>query len=140
AGFSRRIADPMMQLAAAAKALGRGTQPMPPTGAAVREVRDVSRALVASARAVGEREERLRAADRAKDEFLAMLGHELRNPLGALTSATQVLNARAAGSRASGDAVSIVSRQVEHMTRIVDDLLDVGRATSGKVRLKLAPL
>ncbi|HEX7063262.1 MAG TPA: ATP-binding protein [Woeseiaceae bacterium] len=140
AGFSRRIADPMMQLAAAAKALGRGTPPSAPTGAAVREVRDVSRALMASARAVGEREERLRGADRAKDEFLAMLGHELRNPLGALTSATQILNARFPGSRAPSDAVSIISRQVEHMTRIVDDLLDVGRATSGKVRLKLAPL
>src|SRR5690606_22615117 len=85
-------------------------------------------------------EERLRAADRAKDEFLAMLGHELRNPLGALTSAAQVLNARTPGSRVPTDAVAIISRQVEHMTRIVDDLLDVGRATSGKVRLKLAPL
>jgi len=140
AGFSRRIAEPMGELAAAAKALGRGTPPEPPTSAAVQEVRDVSRALLASARAVGEREERLRAADRAKDEFLAMLGHELRNPLGALTSATQILNARAAGSRVPGDAAAIISRQVEHMTRIVDDLLDVGRATSGKVRLKLAPL
>jgi signal transduction histidine kinase/ActR/RegA family two-component response regulator len=140
AGFSRRISEPMAELAAAAKALGRGTQPVPPTSAAVREVRDVSRALLASARAVGEREERLRAADRAKDEFLAMLGHELRNPLGALTSATQVLNARTPGSRVPTDAIAIISRQVEHMTRIVDDLLDVGRATSGKVRLKLAPL
>lgn len=147
-GFSRRIAEPMAELATAAKALGRGTRPRPPAGAAVREVRDVSRSLLASARAVSEREERLRAADRAKDEFLAMLGHELRNPLGALTSAAQILNARASHDRkssgasrgASGDPVGIISRQVEHMTRIVDDLLDVGRATSGKVRLKLAPL
>jgi signal transduction histidine kinase/ActR/RegA family two-component response regulator len=140
AGFSRRIAEPIVELAAAAKALGRGAAVSAPTAAAVNEVRAVSRALVASARAVGEREERLRAADRAKDEFLAMLGHELRNPLGALTSATQVLNSRSRGSKSSSDAVAIVSRQVEHMTRIVDDLLDVGRATSGKVRLKLAPL
>jgi signal transduction histidine kinase/ActR/RegA family two-component response regulator len=140
AGFSRRIAEPIVELAEAAKALGRGTKISPPAGAAVREVRDVSRALIASARAVGEREDKLRAADRAKDEFLAMLGHELRNPLGALTSATQILNAGRRPSKTSSEAVTIISRQVEHMTRIVDDLLDVGRANSGKVRLKLAPL
>jgi signal transduction histidine kinase len=140
AGFSRRIAAPIVELAEAAKALGHGGTVNPPTGAPVREVRAVSRALVASAQAVGEREEKLRAADKAKDEFLAMLGHELRNPLGALTSATQVLNIAGPDKRLSSDAVAIVSRQVEHMTRIVDDLLDVGRATSGKVRLKLAPL
>jgi signal transduction histidine kinase/ActR/RegA family two-component response regulator len=140
AGFSRRIAEPIVELAEAAKALGRGTTVSPPAGAPVREVRDVSRALIASARAVGEREEKLRAADRAKDEFLAMLGHELRNPLGALTSATQVLNAGRRGSKSSSEAVTIISRQVEHMTRIVDDLLDVGRASSGKIRLKLTPL
>src|SRR5690606_18702397 len=139
-GFSRRIAEPMAELVAAAKALGRGTSPATPTGGAVREVRDVSRALLASARAVGEREERLRAADRAQDEFLAMLGHGLRDPLGALTSATPTLNARTPGSGVPNDAVAIISRQIEHMTRIVDDLLDVGSATSGKVRLKLAPL
>ncbi len=140
AGFSRRIAEPIVAVAEAAKALGRGTTVSPPTEAPVHEVRDVSRALVASARAVSEREEKLRAADRAKDEFLAMLGHELRNPLGALTSATQVLNAGRRTSKASTEAVTIISRQIEHMTRIVDDLLDVGRASSGKIRLKLAPL
>ncbi len=140
AGFSRRIAKPIGELAEAAKALGRGETVSPPAGAPVREVRDVSRALIASARAVGEREEKLIAADRAKDEFLAMLGHELRNPLGALTSATQVLNAGRRVSKASSEALTIISRQIEHMTRIVDDLLDVGRASSGKIRLKLAPL
>ena len=140
AGFSRRIAEPIVELAEAAKALGRGTKISPPAGAPVREVRDVSRALIASARAVGEREEKLIAADRAKDEFLAMLGHELRNPLSALTSATQVLNAGRRVSKASSEAVTIISRQVEHMTRIVDDLLDVGRASSGKIRLKRKPL
>lgn len=140
AGFSRRIAEPIVELAEAAKALGRGAKISPPAGAPVREVRDVSRALIASARAVGEREERLIAADRAKDEFLAMLGHELRNPLSALTSATQVLNAGRRVSKASTEAVTIISRQVEHMTRIVDDLLDVGRASSGKIRLQQRPL
>lgn len=140
AGFSRRIAEPMADLASAAIALGKGAKVSPPVDAPVQEVRDVSRALLTSAQTVGEREDRLRTADRAKDEFLAMLGHELRNPLGALTSATQILNIRGANNTTATDAVAIVSRQVERMTRLVDDLLDVGRATSGKVRLNPAPL
>ena len=90
--------------------------------------------------AIREREEALRAADRAKDEFLAMLGHELRNPLGALSSASQVLNVAEPGALAARDAASVVSRQVERMTRLVDDLLDVGRVISGKVSLQLAPV
>jgi signal transduction histidine kinase len=89
---SRKISGPMQSLAVAAKALGKGGALPVPVDAVVSEVRDVSRALVSSAQAVSEREEKLRAADTAKDEFLAMLGHELRNPLGALTSAAQVLS------------------------------------------------
>jgi signal transduction histidine kinase/ActR/RegA family two-component response regulator len=138
--YSRRISEPIMALASSAKALGWGARVRPPVDAPVREVRDVSRALIASAQGFNEREEKLRAADQAKDEFLAMLGHELRNPLGALSSATQVLNVAGNGDKAEKDAIAIVSRQVERMTRLVDDLLDVGRVISGKVRLQLAPL
>lgn len=138
--YSRRISRPIMALASSAKALGWGARVRPPVDAPVREVRDVSRALIASAHGFNEREEKLRAADQAKDEFLAMLGHELRNPLGALSSATQVLNVAGTGDKAEKDAIAIVSRQVERMTRLVDDLLDVGRVISGKVRLQLAPL
>jgi signal transduction histidine kinase/ActR/RegA family two-component response regulator len=138
--YSRRISTPIMALASSAKALGWGAKVRPPVDAPVREVRDVSRALIASAHGFNEREDRLRAADQAKDEFLAMLGHELRNPLGALSSATQVLNVAGTGDKAEKDAIAIVSRQVERMTRLVDDLLDVGRVISGKVRLQLAPL
>lgn len=140
AGYSRRISAPIMSLASAARALGWGARVIPPTNAPVREVRDVSRALVASAQGFNEREEKLKAADQAKDEFLAMLGHELRNPLGALSAATQVLNVAGSGDKAARDATAVVSRQVERMTRLVDDLLDVGRVISGKVRLQLAPL
>ncbi|HEX6260460.1 MAG TPA: ATP-binding protein, partial [Woeseiaceae bacterium] len=138
--YSRRISTPIMALASSAKAIGWGAKVCPPIDAPVREVREVSRALVASAHGFNEREDKLRAADQAKDEFLAMLGHELRNPLGALSSATQVLNVAGSGDRAAKDAIEIVSRQVERMTRLVDDLLDVGRVISGKVRLQLAPL
>ena len=140
AWYSQRISGPIMALASSARALGWGVNVDPPIDAPVREVRDVSRALVASAQGFNEREEKLRATDQAKDEFLAMLGHELRNPLGALSSATQVLNVAGSGDRSTRDAIGIVSRQVERMTRLVDDLLDVGRVISGKVPLQLAPL
>jgi signal transduction histidine kinase/ActR/RegA family two-component response regulator len=140
ATYSRRISGPIMALASAARALGWGAKASPPTDAPVSEVRDVSRALIASAQGFREREEKLKAADQAKDEFLAMLGHELRNPLGALSSATQVLNVAGSTDKAARDATAVVSRQVERMTRLVDDLLDVGRVISGKVRLQLAPL
>jgi signal transduction histidine kinase len=77
------------------------------------------------------------AASRAKDEFLAMLGHELRNPLAAIASASQVLER---GARASTDGserrlTAIVARQARHLSRMVDDLLDVSRVSSGKIAL-----
>ena len=80
------------------------------------------------------------AANRAKDEFLAMLGHELRNPLGAISNAAHVLglveNAGPLVVRAQG----IISRQVVQLGRVVDDLLDVSRVTSGKIALEPRPL
>lgn len=138
--YSQRIARPIASLASAAQGIGRGKQITPPTESRFREVREVSRALATSDREIREREEKLRAADQAKDEFLAMLGHELRNPLGALSSASQILNVAQPGEIAARDATSVVSRQVERMTRLVDDLLDVGRVISGKVSLQLAPM
>lgn len=137
--YSQRIAKPIASLASAARALGEGGRIRPPTESRFGEVREVSQALLTSAHAIGEREEKLRAADQAKDEFLAMLGHELRNPLGALSSASQVLNVAEPGRPAAREATSVISRQVERMTRLVDDLLDVGRVISGKVSLQRAP-
>jgi PAS domain S-box-containing protein len=77
-------------------------------------------------------------ANRAKDEFLAMLGHELRNPLGAIAGAAGVLKATASGGEAADRerARAVIERQVEHLARLVDDLLDVSRVTTGKVRLE----
>jgi PAS domain S-box-containing protein len=79
--------------------------------------------------------ERLRAdaeaANRAKDEFLAMLGHELRNPLSPISTALQLMRMRGAGGR----ELDVLERQVCHLTRLVDDLLDVSRATRGKIEL-----
>ena len=78
----------------------------------------------------------LREADRAKDEFLAMLGHELRNPLGTLTNAVAVLN-KMTGDETTRHLLAIVSRQTGHLARLVDDLLDVGRVTTGKIELHM---
>jgi signal transduction histidine kinase len=88
-------------------------------------------------RLVREMEER-RAAERkssAKDEFLAMLGHELRNPLSAISSASSLLGMPGAGPDAVGRARLIIQRQSQHLSRIVDDLLDLSRAMSGKILL-----
>ena len=82
----------------------------------------------------------LREADRRKDEFLAMLAHELRNPLSAVASAVQVLGARAAPDASGQHAGEAAQRQVAHMTRLLDDLLDVARITRGKIELRRVPL
>ncbi len=83
-------------------------------------------------------EELVRNASRAKDEFLAMLGHELRNPLAPIVTALQVM--RLKGDDDSSRERQVIERQVEHMVRLVDDLLDVSRITSGNVQLRKAPL
>jgi PAS domain S-box-containing protein len=83
-------------------------------------------------------EERLREADRRKDEFLAMLGHELRNPLAPIVTATELMAMQ-------NDAIMVeerktIERQAKHMIRLVDDLLDVSRITRGKVELRTEPV
>ncbi|HSE06155.1 MAG TPA: ATP-binding protein [Methylomirabilota bacterium] len=83
--------------------------------------------------------ESLRAANRAKDEFLAMLGHELRNPLGTLSNAVAVLE-RLPGDDTMRHVVAIIGRQTGHLARLVDDLLDVARVTSGKIELQRRPV
>jgi signal transduction histidine kinase len=82
--------------------------------------------------------ERADAAHRAKHEFLAMLGHELRNPLSPILTAVQLMGIRAEG--ALPKERRIIERQVNHMVRLVDDLLDVSRVARGKVELKLTPV
>src|SRR5262249_51740084 len=74
-------------------------------------------------------------ANRAKDEFLAMLGHELRNPLAAITNATSVLERIASDDRFAA-ARAIIARQAAHLSLLVDDLLDVARVQSGRVELQ----
>ena len=75
-----------------------------------------------------------RAASRAKDEFLAMLGHELRNPLAPIVTALQLMRMR--GDTATAREQAIIKRQVDHLVGLVDDLLDISRVTRGRIELK----
>jgi PAS domain S-box-containing protein len=102
-----------------------------PTGLAT-----VSRNITERKRA----EEALRLADRRKDEFLAMLAHELRNPLAPIRNAAQVIRLVGTADPNVQRATELVERQVQHMTRLVDDLLDVSRITSGKIKLQKEPV
>jgi len=83
-------------------------------------------------------EEALRAADQRKDEFLATLAHELRNPLAPLRNAVRVLRRDAAELTETerGELFAMFDRQIEHLVRLVDDLLEVSRITRGKIELR----
>ena len=96
------------------------------------ELEGALRALEDRGRALDRARERAEAAVRAKDEFLAMLGHELRNPLSPITTALQLLRLKGQ----SGREHEIIERQVRNLVRLVDDLLDVSRLTAGKIALR----
>jgi signal transduction histidine kinase len=82
----------------------------------------------------------LQAADRQKNEFLAMLAHELRNPLAPIRNAGELLARRLNGDPGAGAALSTISRQVTHLARLVDDLLDISRITQGRIELRRHPV
>jgi PAS domain S-box-containing protein len=81
-------------------------------------------------------EEALREADRRKDQFLAMLAHELRNPLAPISNAVQIMKVEGPNGPNFQWSVKVIQDQIKHMTRMVDDLLDVSRITRGKVVLQ----
>src|SRR5262249_36778611 len=81
--------------------------------------------------------EELLAEDRNREAFLAGLGHELRNPLGAITSSLALISAADDRSRR---ALAVLQRQTRHMTRLVGDLLDIARVKHGKLRLERSPI
>ena len=81
----------------------------------------------------------LQDADRSKDEFLAMLSHELRNPLSPILTALELMRLRKNAEGAERER-GIIERQVGHLARLVDDLLDVSRATTGKIDLRREPI
>jgi len=82
----------------------------------------------------------LRESNRRKDEFLAMLGHELRNPLAPISIALQILREAPPASQDAAWARESIGRQLSHMTRLLDDLLDISRVTLGKIQLQVGPV
>jgi signal transduction histidine kinase/DNA-binding response OmpR family regulator len=84
--------------------------------------------------------EELRCADARKDEFLAMLGHELRNPLAPVVNALELVRRRDGDDPPLARAVVVARRQIDHMRRLLDDLLDVSRIRTGKIELRQAAL
>jgi PAS domain S-box-containing protein len=85
-------------------------------------------------------EKALDEANRRKDEFLAMLAHELRNPLAPIGNASELLSRTVPGDARAQAAVGMIKRQVSHLTHLVDDLLDVSRITQGRIQLRKRPV
>jgi signal transduction histidine kinase/CheY-like chemotaxis protein len=136
---AKRISASAAALGSLAKPLLAGASANLPAPMRVAELAEAGEKLVQAANAVRARDLALRAADRSKEEFFAILGHELRNPLGALAAAVHVLR-NAQSADATQRATEVVTRQVEHMTRLVEDLLDLSRVSRGKVSLSRQPL
>jgi len=109
---------------------------------------DGNRMVIETSRPIGERKrmedelreraEQLTVADRAKNQFLAMLGHELRNPLAPLTNAAEILKRAPASGEGLESLRDTIVRQVNAIARMVDDLLDVARVTGHKLELRKA--
>jgi signal transduction histidine kinase/CheY-like chemotaxis protein len=148
-GLARTINRPIARLRDAANALGRGQEvSIPATN--IPEIREVGDALLESSRLRRRNEEErdlllqrersarafAEAANKSKDEFLAMLGHELRNPLGAISNAAGLLHDPRASEETRRQAGEIIVRQIGHLTRLTDDLLDAARALTGKIVLE----
>jgi signal transduction histidine kinase len=156
----RRFSASIEQAAATAAAMGHG--PVSPAARLdIEELDDLHDALAKAndtllgerdARAAAETERSLlytseqearaiaEAQNKAKDDFLAMLGHELRNPLSAITGAVAVLKLQSQSKGAPSPSFDIIERQSQHLAHIVDDLLDVSRVMSGKIRLDRRPI
>jgi signal transduction histidine kinase len=150
----RRITASLGQLEQRTAALAQGT-PLPPGQSS--EVAEINHALQALERASAllakAREERdllleaeqhgraaAEQANQAKDEFLAMLGHELRNPLAAVSNAAAIIRSGERTPQQLEFAAGVLHRQTAHLKRLIDDLLDVGRVMTGKILLDRRPL
>ncbi len=154
--FGQRLVRYVGRAALAARRLGRHDDVAPLTPSGVREFDLLNSAIMeANARLRDEMRSRLLAEDErnallaeaqrarghaeaqnaAKDEFLAMLGHELRNPLGAVSNAVRVLDSERATAAMQLRARQVLLRQSDHLAKLVDDLLDVNRVLMGKFTL-----
>ena len=160
AAFGQRFIRAIESAGRAAVALGKGERPVPRATALV-EVDALNRALVdagelldaerRSRQAAEAERERLLASEMsareagqaqnvAKDQFLAMLGHELRNPLAAISGAISLLEVGGIEPERAGRYQDIIRRQNRHLAHIINDLLDVSRLMAGKITLERYPL
>lgn len=139
--LATRFPDPVSPAAAAALgiALALGSSLLVALAAA-RRISAVLGTFAEGEKAAAGREKAARSAERAKDEFFAMLGHELRNPLAVLSAAAHVLRRQGASQGPAREAALVVERQVEQMSRLVEDLLDLSRVIRGKLSLSRQPL
>jgi signal transduction histidine kinase len=158
----RQLVRFVQQASSAAAALGRGAQPASMPRSSVPELEELNEAIREAAQRLhaemGSREAaenerntllvleqqaraRAEAQNAAKDEFLAMLGHELRNPLSAVAGAVAILERGDAIDATSAQrARDVLKRQTNHLRKMVDDLLEVNRALKGKLTLELHPV
>lgn len=151
----RTVTGPMRKLERAAASVARGEAPMLPET----DLPEIRQAMLALLSAHIEREKLLHSernarlleqnarlaaelANKTKDEFLAMLGHELRNPLAAIATAAQVLEHSEQTQRKDVEqqAKAIIHRQVRHLSKLTDDLLDAARVMMGKIVLERRPI
>ncbi|MFL6692121.1 MAG: ATP-binding protein [Ramlibacter sp.] len=148
--LSRRLARPLRQLGEDVRA---GRSPPPERNTGIEELDVLAQALregvqaehlrmqEETRRSVAEEQEKLlRQADRQKDEFLATLGHELRNPLAPIRTAVELIRLRAPTDPVVERARAAIERQTLHMSHLVDDLLDVSRITLGRIQLRQEPV
>jgi PAS domain S-box-containing protein len=111
--------------------------------APIRDAAGVPQGIVTVSADITERkrlEEALKDADRRKDDFLAILAHELRNPLAPIRNVLQIMRLKMPDDPELLWARDVIGRQVDQLTRLVDDLLDVSRISRGKIKLQIAPL
>jgi signal transduction histidine kinase/ActR/RegA family two-component response regulator len=150
--LGKRISTPLSLLAHAADAMARGER-VEMNRSALQEVEDLRGALVTAGEAVrnaaSDREQRLVAetkqeeaqvANRAKDEFLAMLSHELRTPINAVFGWARMLHAGQVPDEGRERALDAIVRNAHAQVQLIDDLLDVSRIISGKMRLDVRPV
>jgi len=137
-GIGGHISRAFSVLAEAAGGLGQGGA-VAAQSLRITEANDAMASLAVAAGLLGERNRTLQEADRRKDEFIAILAHELRNPLAPVRTAVEILRRTPGAQLRQRTACEVVERQVAHMARLIDDLLDVSRIARGKLSLHREP-
>ncbi len=135
--LSRRITRPLVMLAQRAQSPGANDADVQSSG--IREVDALREALTRAAAAQARSRAELLEEARRKDEFMSMLGHELRNPLASISNVSHVLARQATADATAVRMHAILRRQTHHLSRLVDDLLDAARVNSGKLSIHRKP-